>query len=57
MDTDPAVMSPISNSIISFIDVLCLFFEEVNLREKSMEQILKPTFTIESSHPYVFEIK
>jgi len=30
MEIDPAVMSPISTSIISFIDVLCEFFQDVN---------------------------
>ncbi len=57
MEADPAVMSPISNSIIGFIEILCEFFEDVNAKEKTMEQVLKPTFIVESAHPYVFEIK
>lgn len=57
MEADPGVMSPISNSVIEFIDHLCNFFEEVNQQEKSMEKILKPTFTVESTHPYTFEMK
>ncbi len=57
MDIDASVMSPISNSIISFIEILCEFTTEVNAREKTMDQVLKPTFIVESSHPYVFELK
>ena len=57
MEIDTGVMSPISSSIISFIDVLADFFQEVKVQEKSMEQILKPTFVVESAHPYIFELK
>jgi hypothetical protein len=57
MEIDPAVMSPISNSIIGLIDVLCTYFEDVKKQEKTLEQILNPTFTVESSHPYIFEVK
>jgi hypothetical protein len=57
MEIDTGVMSPISSSIISFIDVLADFFQEVKVQEKSMEQILKPTFLVESAHPYIFELK
>jgi hypothetical protein len=37
IEVDPAVMSPIANSIILFIEVLCDFFEVVNSKEKTME--------------------
>ena len=57
MEADPAVMSPVANSVIGFIEVLCGFFKEVNSHEKTMEQVLKPTFVVESAHPYVFELK
>jgi hypothetical protein len=57
MEIDPAVMSPIANSIIGVIDVLCNYFEDVKKEEKTLEQILNPTFIVESSHPYTFEVK
>ena len=57
MEVDVAVMSPASNSIIHFIDVLCGFFVDIKAAEKSMDKILKPTFVIESSHPYTYELK
>jgi hypothetical protein len=57
MEIDSAVMSPISSSITAYIDVLCDFFEDVKKQEKTMEQVLNPTFIVESSHPYIFEIK
>jgi hypothetical protein len=40
MEADPAVISPISSSVIEFINNLCEFFQEVNKQEKSMEKIL-----------------
>jgi hypothetical protein len=57
MEVDIAVMSPVSNSITSLIDVLCNFFTEINSTEHAMEKILKPTFIIESTHPYVYEVR
>lgn len=30
MEVDIAVMSPVANSVIGFIDVLCSFFVEIN---------------------------
>ena len=57
MEVDVAVMAPASNSIISFIDVLCSFTVEIKAVEKSMEKALHPTFVVESSHPYVYELK
>lgn len=57
MEVDIAVMSPVSNSIIALIDVLCGFFVEIKGIEKTMDKILKPTFVIESSHPYVYQVR
>lgn len=57
MEADPAVLAPISNSVINFIDNLCAFFGAVREQEKSMEKVLKPTFIVESAHPYIFELK
>ena len=57
MEVDVAVMSPVSNSIISFINVLCEFFVEIKSQEKSMEKVLKPVFIVESTHPYVYEMR
>ena len=57
MEVDIAVMSPISNSIIALIDVLANYFVEIKEMEKSMEKVLKPTFVVESAHPYVYEMK
>lgn len=57
MEVDIAVMSPVSNSIISLIDVLCGFFVQIKSIEKSMDKMLKPTFVVESSHPYIYELK
>ena len=54
MEADPAVMAPIAHSVIQFIEDLCGFFGSVNSQEKSMEQVLKPTFAVESTHPYTF---
>ena len=57
MEVDVAVMSPASNSIIHFIDVLCIFFTQVKSTERHMDKILKPIFVVESSHPYTYELK
>lgn len=57
MEADPGVMSPVSNSVIAFINGLVDFFQEVNSQEKCMEKILKPTFVVESTHPYTFEVR
>ena len=54
MEVDIAVMSPVSNSIITLIDILCGFFTEIKAVEKSMDKVLKPTFVVESSHPYTY---
>ena len=57
MEVDIAVMSPVSNSIIKLIDVLSGFFVEIKGIEKSMDKVLKPTFIVESNHPYIYQIK
>lgn len=57
MEVDIAVMSPMSNSVISFIDVLCSFFVQINAIEKRMHKVLQPVSTVESAHPYVYEVK
>ena len=57
MEVDIAVMSPVSNSIITLIDVLCGFFTEIKAVEKSMDKVLKPTFVVESSHPYTYQLR
>mmetsp|Transcript_9492 Transcript_9492/g.9038 ORF Transcript_9492/g.9038 Transcript_9492/m.9038 type:complete len:322 (-) Transcript_9492:565-1530(-) len=57
MEVDVAVMSPVSNSVVHFIDVLCTFFVEVTAIEKKMDKLLKPKFFVESSHnPYIYEL-
>ena len=57
MEVDVAVMSPVSNSVVHFIDVLCHFFVEVNAIEKKMDKLLKPKFYVESPHdPFIYEI-
>ena len=56
MEVDIAVMSPVSNSVINFIDVLCTYFVEIKAIEKKMDKILHPTFTVESAHPYIYEV-
>jgi hypothetical protein len=56
MEVDIAVMSPVANSVIKFIDVLCTYFTEIKAVEKKMDKILHPTFTVESSHPYTYEV-
>jgi hypothetical protein len=57
MEVDVAVMSPVSNSVIAFIEILCKFFTEINSIEKDIVKVLQPTFCIETSHPYVYELK
>lgn len=54
MEVDVAVMSPVSNSIITLIDGLSSFFVEIKAVEKSMEKVIKPTFVVETSHPYSY---
>lgn len=57
MEVDIAVMSPVSNSVISFIDELCQFFVDINTIEKDLKKVLKPTFIVESTHPYIYQLK
>ena len=57
MEIDVSVMSPLANSVITLIDELCQFFTKINATEGDLKKILKPNFIVESTHPYIYEIR
>ena len=57
MEVDISVMSPVSNSVINLIEILASYFVDINTIETNLKKVLNPTFVVESSHPYTYEIK
>jgi len=57
MEVDIGVMSPVAGSVISLIEQLCDYFKELKVQEDNLSKLLKPSFVIESYHPYIYELK